>query len=228
MAASFKVDVAPSVLVWARRSAHLGKEQVAKKLSPTDDKVELWLERVGAWEDGVDRPTYAQLRELASIYRRPLTALMLAQPPGEPQQVYDFRRESQVGEQPPALAFALREARDRREVAAELLQATGSDEPRWSVSARLDEDPEDVARRIRNQLAVSIDQQAAGLSVWRTAVESAGVLVFGFQGVESSVASGFALATGDAPAIGLNNADAPNRRTFTLLHNLATTRLRRT
>ena len=226
MVASFKVDVAPSVLAWARRSAHLTKAEVAQKLAPKPENVALWTTRVAAWEDGEEQPTYAQLRELAGIYHRPLTALMLAAPPDEPAEVHDFRRESQVGEQPPALAFALRDARERRDIAVELLQITGSDDARWTVSAAVTDDPEFVGARIRSALGVSVEAQAAGLSVWRSAIESAGVLVFGFGGVESSFASGFALATSDVPAIGLNNADAPSRRTFTLLHELTHVALR--
>jgi Zn-dependent peptidase ImmA (M78 family) len=130
-----------------------------------------------------------------------------------------------VGEIPSALAFALRQARERREVATELV---GADEPRWTLSATMSEPPESLAARIRTLLQVSIgEQRARGLAAWRDAVEAAGVLVFGFSGIDSPVASGFALTQGtDMPAIGLNNRDAPVRRVFTLLHELTHVALR--
>jgi hypothetical protein len=34
-----------------------------------------------AWEDGADRPSIAQVRELGEIYKRPLAVFFLPQPP---------------------------------------------------------------------------------------------------------------------------------------------------
>lgn len=225
MSTSFKVDVAPAVLAWARHAAHLSKEDVGRKLAPRPDAVGRWTERVQAWEDGDEQPSLAQLRNLAEVYRRPLPVFLLREPPVEPREAQDFRRPSEVGEMPPALAFAMREARERREVATELL---GSDEPRWSLSAEMSEPAEDVAARIREALFITFEaQRERGLAAWRDAVEAAGVLVFGFSGIESTTASGFALTKGtDLPAIGLNNRDAPTRRVFTLLHELVHVTLR--
>lgn len=225
MVASFKVDVAPAVLAWARHAAHLSKEDVARRLAPKPEAASRWTERVRAWEEGDEQPSIAQLRQLAEIYRRPLPVFLLDAPPEEPREAQDFRRPSELGEVPPALALALREARERREVASELL---GPDERRWTLSAAIDEHAEDLARRVRETLGMTLEaQRERGLSAWRDAIETAGVLVFGFSGVESAVASGFALTSGtDLPAIGLNNRDAPTRRVFTLLHELTHVALR--
>lgn len=221
MSASFKVDVVPAVLTWARRSAHLSKDDVAQKLAPKPDKRPLWLERVRMWEEGEDTPTLAQLRHLAEIYRRPLPALLLAAPPAEPAEARDFRRPTEVGELPAPLGLALREARERSEIATELVALSNDGARTWTLAADMEETPELLAARIRDNLGVSLVAQAdSGLTAWREAIEDAGVLVFGFSGVESSAASGFALTGGEIPAIGLNNRDAPVRRVFTLLHEL--------
>ena len=64
----------PAVLKWARESAGLTPELAARKAT-------LAVERLSAWEAGKLRPTFAQLRKLSEVYKRPLAAFYLATPP---------------------------------------------------------------------------------------------------------------------------------------------------
>src|SRR5262249_12013340 len=60
----------PTVLIWARESAGLPVELAAKKAA-------IGSERLAAWERGEQRPTFAQLRKLSEVYKRPLAIFYL-------------------------------------------------------------------------------------------------------------------------------------------------------
>ena len=220
MARSFKVDVKPAVLAWARKSANLRVDEVAAKLQLEEG-------RVREWEAGESQPTLAQLRKLGKVVRRPLAVLLIAEPPEDGQALKDFRSASSLGETSTALRFALRDAEERREIALELVGSLPDAVGAFDVSAQLDEHPEDVARRIRAALNVHLDEQLAardayaGLALWRRAVEGCGVLVFSFSGVDFHEARGFSLSAQPLPVVATNSKDAPSGRTFTLLHELA-------
>jgi transcriptional regulator with XRE-family HTH domain len=65
----------PAVLVFARKSAALPIDLAAKKLG-------VRTELLRAWEDGEQHPTFAQLRELETIYNINVPELYLFLPPG--------------------------------------------------------------------------------------------------------------------------------------------------
>lgn len=223
MAATFKVDVKPSVLVWARTSAGLRRDESARKVGVDED-------RIAEWEEGREQPSLAQLRKLGEAYRRPLSVFLLDAPPSDGQAIKDFRNADRSGSFSGALRLALREARERRDIAAELVTSEDADVATFALTASISEDPETVAARIRSALGVSLEEQRAfgsgALARWRVAIESLGVLVFGFASVEVDEARGFALTEGAMPAIGLNNQDSPNARSFTLMHELTHVALR--
>jgi transcriptional regulator with XRE-family HTH domain len=78
------VPVSPAVLRWARESAGIDLKDAARRVV-RDASV---LER---WESGEVRPTLRALETLAAIYRRPLAALFLSEPPADPPLPNDFR-----------------------------------------------------------------------------------------------------------------------------------------
>jgi transcriptional regulator with XRE-family HTH domain len=65
MAKSTEALVDPPILKWARESSGLSTEEAARSLQTTD-------KRVLAWEGGQARPTMAQLRRMATVYKRQL------------------------------------------------------------------------------------------------------------------------------------------------------------
>lgn len=226
MARTFKASVAPSVLAWARKSANLRIDEVARKLSVT-------TAAVSEWEQGTEQPTIAQLRHFAKVCRRPLSVFLLETPPTEWQTVRDYRGvEGFANDQSPQLLLALREAHERRAVALELAKVIGEEVPSFDVRATIDDDPEAVADSIRSSLGVSeetikeLRNADAALSTWRAAAESTGVLVFGFSSVSVSEARGFSFSEQPYPVVALNSGDAPAGRVFTLMHELTHISLR--
>src|SRR5215831_13808574 len=120
---AIKALVKPELLRWARNRAKVKLQDAAKAahVSP---------ERVKAWEsDGSeDAPTLGQLRDLAAKYHFPVAVFYLPEPPEGFAPLRDFRRLRDGAEEPISanLAFSIRTAYDRRELALELFQEINS------------------------------------------------------------------------------------------------------
>ena len=72
MARSNEALVEPAILAWARTSAGLSIDEAAGTLQTKP-------ENVAAWEGGESHPSMAQLRRMASTYRRSLSDFFLSE-----------------------------------------------------------------------------------------------------------------------------------------------------
>jgi Zn-dependent peptidase ImmA (M78 family) len=214
--------IRPELLTWARTSLGLPPDLAAKKIGVTP-------ERLLSWESGDARPTVAQLRTAAQVYKRPLAVFYLPEVPKDFQPLRDFRRlpDSEKGKLSPELHATIRRAHFQRDAALELRELT--DEP-VAQAPRVDgdaTDPEafgDAARALLNiDLAVQISwrDQRKALGAWIEALEDLDVLVLQAQRVEINEMRGFSISEPELPVIVLNGADSPRARIFTLLHEYA-------
>ena len=211
----------PSVLVWARESAGLSVEAAARKAGVKAD-------RLSSWESGADRPSFAQLRKLASVYKRPLAVFYLSEPPYRFQAMHDFRRLGEPEETVPSpeLTLEIRRAHDRREWALELLDTIEEEPPNFQERLSIRDDSEEAADTVRRLLGITLERQASWRSEyeafngWRLLIEGAGMLSFQANGVELSEARGFSIALRPLPVVVANIKDAPRGRIFTLLHEV--------
>lgn len=227
MAKRLKATVQPSVLTWARTSAGYDLEVAAEKLNVLPDAVT-------AWEAGDDKPSIPQLRKLASLYKRPLAVLYLPEPPLAFMPMSDFRRLPEFGPRrfSPGLTLEVRSAQQRRLLALELLEDTGTEPPRFMLQTSDQDSPEAVGTAIRDALGVTYDVQRkwgdhlAAFRQWRSRIEEQGVLVFQANRFESDEASGFAFWADVLPTVVVNGKDVYPRRIFSLLHELAHLMLR--
>ena len=220
MAKSPPALVEPALLVWGREMARLAIGEVAARLKLPEG-------RVLAWESGSQRPSVAQLRKLAEVYRRPVAVFFLPEPPRGFDALRDFRRVP--GEEPKlsdSLQADLLRAQELRDAALSLLDE-GDEVTQFPVSASIGEEAERVADRLRSALGVSPETQLSwsdsyeALREWRLAVEGVGVLVVNMARVDVADARGFSVAEFPLPLIALNAKDSPNGRQFTLMHELA-------
>lgn len=110
-----KALVKPELLTWTRNRAKMTVEDAAKAARVTVDEIE-------TWEAGSDAPTLSQLRLLAAKYHFPLAVFYLPEPPTDFAPLRDFRRlpDTSQGGISPHLAFHIRNAYERRELALEL------------------------------------------------------------------------------------------------------------
>lgn len=229
--ASVFANVKPKILIWARESAGYSLSDAASSMGKSEDTL-------SSWEDGSAVPTIPQLRQLAQIYKRPLSVFYLQEVPTGFQVISDFRR--LPGGQPrlfsPALTQEIRVAHQRRELALELLSDLDEEPNPFGLSFGLDMDPEMVGKMVREFLGLSMSDMNAyrgdasgreGFNSWRQRIENVGVLVFQATRVTSEEASGFALAYDVLPVVVINRKDAPVRRLFSLAHEFVHLALRR-
>jgi Zn-dependent peptidase ImmA (M78 family) len=225
MTPSIPAFVEPSVLRWARESIGLTPLAAARKL-------DLPAGRVADWEAGTVRPTIAQLRRAASLYKRPLGVFFLPEPPQSFDAMRDFRRlpESTSGDWSPDLHADYRRAHAQRDNALELSEI--EEEPpstRWQIpTPGNDEALAAEARRVLLDIAPLPLPGRAGsvydhLNTWVAALEEAGVLVMATTGGRVPVQEmrAFSLYFDILPVIVVNGSDGPRGRLFSLLHEYA-------
>lgn len=212
----------PAILVWARKSAGMLPELAAHKAT-------IKVDQLSQWEAGISRPSIPQLRKLATVYRRPLAVFYLAEAPIRFEVMHDFRRlpgNTASYETSPKLAYEIRRAFDRREWALELLEGLDESPPPFTAKAQLGENIEQVATRLREAIAVTVEHQAAwrfdydAFKNWRILVEQAGVLTLQATGIQLDQARGFSISLDPLPVVVVNIKDAPRGRIFTLLHEV--------
>jgi len=225
MAKRIKALVEPTLLVWARETASFSQKEIAEGLGVS-------VEQVQGWESGKDHLSVSQLRKLAKKCKRPLSVFYLPEPPRGFQALRDFRRLAGAVTQhySPALAYEVRAAHERRLVAIEVLETLGETAEDFQLTARVTDDPEQVAPRVRERLGITLAAQnrwgdtAKGFRAWRDAIEAAGILISVVSGAHHQIdideMRGFAIADRPLPMIVVNGKDRSGGRIFTLLHEL--------
>lgn len=224
--ARVKALVEPRMLVWARTSASMSLEEAARAAGVTEEKLV-------AWEAGSDTPSIPQLKKLANTYKRPMSVMFLPEPPQDFMPLKDFRHLPDVGARvlSPKLAFEIRAAQERRDIALEILEDLDEPPPQFEVTAHLTDEPEVAAARLRERLGVGVATQNRwrdpnkAFRAWRDAIENAGVLVFALSGAHHQIplaeVRGFAIADRPLPVVVVNGQDGQHGRIFTLMHELA-------
>ena len=213
---------------WARETAGMDLDAAARKIGVS-------ARRLAEWEASeTAAPTARQLRKLAHVFHRPLGLFFLPRLPDEAESIRDFRRSAGSAVRPmsAALRFELRLARERREEVLELARDLGHSPVVFTDGCSLEDDPDEVAERLRRRLRIRLEEQKGwqskydGFNSWRAAIERLGVLVFQTGAtaslrVEPAEARGFSLAEQPFPAIVVNGSERPTARSFTLIHELA-------
>ncbi len=146
MSKSVKALITPEVLKWAReRRIRLNIDYAAKKL-----KVD--RERLEAWEAGMERPTIAQLKKIAKLYKTHISIFYLPKPPTDFQPLTDYRvlpeQNPMDEEQVYRLKANIVEAFERRETLIEFYELLEA--PALEVELRINkrENPKQAARKV--------------------------------------------------------------------------------
>lgn len=218
------IPVNPIMLRWARETAGLKIEDVARKFKKD-------VKEICSWESGEDSPTYVQLEKLAyEIYKRPLALFFFPEPPQEesPKQSFRTLPEQEILMLTPRLRFLIRQARamqinlaelnDNINPAARQILRDLKFKPNVSVV--------EMATKLREYLNIDITTQFSWKNVdiafknWRNILEEHGVFVFK-EAFKNNAFSGFCLYDKQFPVIYVNNSIFDSRQIFTLFHELA-------
>lgn len=218
--------VKPELLVWAREDAGYDIDTAAKRIGVKPEKL-------AACEQGRERLTVNQLRNLSNAYKRPLAFFYLPAPPQSDIQLQDFRQFAEEEQQKlsPELRLELRKAKARRDVALGLFDDLDIAPPVFQATASLNEDADTVGKRIRDILNVTFEQQLKlqsdydALHFWRDSIEARGVLVFQAS-VDKRQMRGCSMWFSPLPIIIMNAKDSPYGRVFTMAHEVTHLMLR--
>lgn len=216
------IIIAPDVFRWLCGSSGFTSSEISKRIGVS--------ERVAkSWCDGVQKPTIplTKVEQLSEMFRRPLAAFLLAQPPEEPNLPKDFRRhpDSDAGYSK-ELLLAIRKARRIQEIHHEL---TDNLKIPSTVSLKIrtiKDNPEMVALEERVRSGIIVSGDTAGMSpvrafdIWRGWLESQNISVLKIK-MPVGDARGFSLSDGEPYVIIVNSADADRARLFTLFHEYA-------
>jgi len=208
------IPVAPTVLVWARKSGLATVAEAAERTGQPD-------ETILDWEAGRAQPTYSQLERLADEYGVSVNVLLLSTTPRIPQPPPDFRSPS--GGQEPMSRIARRELRRARHLQALLGEVHVFPSPALPAIPP----GQDAAEAVRGALGVTIAEQLAwksperAFAAWRAALGRLGILVLQYRLPDSGL-QGLSLPAinGGPPVVFVNQGDWINARMFTLLHEL--------
>jgi Zn-dependent peptidase ImmA (M78 family) len=231
------IRVNPAVLIWARETAGFAPEEAAAKLFKDGVKATA-IEQLALLEAGDKEPTRTQLTKFSNVYKRPLLAFYMAEPPRTGRRGQDFRQspDSRSMRENAMLDALLRDVKSRQESIRDIL---------------MDDDDlleHDFVGSVNLETSVSTTVKAMSKSLLfdytdvnlrrgdpdrlfktlRTGAEHIGVFVMLLSDlgshqttIPSSVFRGFAISDNLAPFVVINAKEARTSRSFTLMHELA-------
>lgn len=220
------VEVKPELLRWARERAGLDLDALA-----------LRFPKIGAWEHGSARPTLKQVERFARATHTPVGYLFLQDPPIEHVPIPDFRtiRNEPAGRPSPELLDTIYICQQRQEWYRDFARSMGEELRLFVGSARLTDDVETTAARIRDALRFDVEERRQ-TPTWTDALrrfigqaDELGILVMcsgvvlnnNHRHLVPGEFRGFALADDLAPLVFINGADTKAAQMFTLAHELA-------
>jgi len=224
--AVMRVEVRPELLRWARERAGLDLDTLSQRFPQLE-----------AWELGQKHPTLKQVESFAQATHTSVGYLFLQEPPVEPVPIPDFRT---VGNQhlsrpSPDLLDTVYLCQQRQEWYRDSARILGEDPLAFVGSAKLTNDIEDAASRIRTALGFDLEERRK-TPTWTDALrrfieqaDALGVLVMvsgvvgsnNYRKLDPDEFRGFALADPLAPLVFINGADTKAAQMFTLAHELA-------
>lgn len=219
----------PEVLRWARESAGLDVDALAKKIPVKNRGI------VEAWEES-GQVSYSTAKKIAAATYTPLAFLYLSDPPVTELPIQDFRRpRSVVGQQMGSnLRRVLIEAMAKQEWYREYLVEAGAKPLPFVGCITTDLPPTKAAQTIRGLIPLNMELKSnepnigSALNILTEALEAQGILISrsGIVGnntrreLSADEFRGFSLSDTFAPLIFVNSADWPSAQLFTVMHEL--------
>lgn len=213
------INVNHEVLVWARESLALNRTQ-------TSESTGISPKRLVQLETGEKQPTLEELKTFSKTYKRTIATLLLNKPPKEKPLPQDRRTidSKELGHFHEKTILAVRKSRALAQSFVELREEVGIPFPKFSLSASIEEEPREVASKIRQLLHLNeireIENIRIALEAYIERIESLGVAVFQLSLTQDNV-RGFAIVDDIIPIIGIKRGGEPlHSKIFTLFHEL--------
>jgi len=220
MAKTIELPLKGRVLKWARMTAGLSLPVAAQELGIKTE----YLIDIESENHPVSKTL---LHDLARLYKRPITALFLPEPPIEERIPTDYRllpnQKQQIG---PETANVLREVRRLQEALSDLSENPSFIPAFQTLSVDVKNSPAEIGSKIRKMTGVSLSEQKSwpspdfALRTWRARIQNLGIPVF-VGDFPREEARGFSLWHPELiPMIVVSRNEAPVAQIFTLFHEL--------
>ncbi|WP_413576194.1 ImmA/IrrE family metallo-endopeptidase [Bdellovibrio sp. HCB290] len=213
-----EVPINPLVLAWARKSLRLSVEEAAELIGINVDTLQ-------EWENGLSRPSFAQLKKVGNSYKRSTAVFLLPRPPEEAPVPKDFRvlDDKTEARLSPSTFIEIRKAQKKRDYALEMIKLSGQEPPTFKWKLTLENDPEEAGKAWRKRFGAKAasglwKSEYDALNFWKNSIEDLGVLVFQASLQSVDELRGLAVYHTQIPIIMLNTKDSPRGRIFSLLH----------
>ncbi len=213
------IEVNHKVLVWARESLAIARNQASEKTGIT-------VKRLVQLEEGEKQPTLDELKDFSKTYKRTIATLLLAKPPKEKPLPTDRRTidSKELGIFHEKTIMAVRKARALAQSCVELRLELGIEIPKFSLSASIQEQPQNIAAKIRKYLNLDelreIENINHALVAYIEKIESLGVAVFQLSLTQDKL-RGFSIVDDVMPIIAIKRGgEQATAKIFTLFHEL--------
>ena len=229
MAKSVQALITPEVLKWVR------EKRIRLDLDFAAEKLKIDPKRLEAWEYGTEKPTFAQLKKIAKLYKTHVSIFYLPKPPTDFKPLTDYRvlpgTNTRDDDEIYRLNANIVEVFDRRQTIIGLYEMLEEAPPKVSLKININEESGHAAEKIRQFLDFNTQKlprtkdRYKVLKFWKRSVEAKGILVCQTSvnthlSVELQTARGFCIAQKPFPVIVVNPKDSPYGRIFTIIHEL--------
>lgn len=219
MADIIHIEINHKLLVWARESIAMSKNQASERTG-------ISASRLTQLEEGDRKPTLDELKELAKVYKRTLATLLLSEPPKEKPLPKDRRtvNSKDIGKFHEKTIIAVRKARALAQSYVELREELGIQIPKFKITASLKNNPKDIAKKVSELIHISEIREISNINLALEAyiekVESLGIAVFQLSLTQDNL-RGLSIVDDIIPIIGIKRGqEATHSKTFTLFHEL--------
>jgi Zn-dependent peptidase ImmA (M78 family) len=211
------VKIESSVLRWLVETSGWSNEEIAKRLKTSTDNITKII-------TGEKEPTFRQLRELSTIFKRPIAAFLLSQPKSEKPKPKDYRMlPDKVDKFDKKTVLVLRKSRRLQEVCKELSRNINYTTKSKLQKSKVSDNPERLAEKYREIFGLSEDKQKKFRTPYelfhflRDIMEDMNIYVFQFS-MPVEDARGFVFVDETPYVIVVNTKDSIEARLFSLMH----------
>ncbi len=207
------------VLIWARESIALTKNQVSEKTSISNVKL-------NQLELGEKLPTLEELKSLSKVYKRTIATLLLDNPPKEKPFPTDRRTINSENQNVfhEKTILAVRKARALANSFLELRNELKIETNKFNLSAQINENPKLIADKVRSIFKLNelrnFKKPIEALEYSIEQCEQLGIMVFQLSLTKDNV-RGFAITDDVVPIIGIKRGqETAQSKLFSLFHEL--------
>ncbi len=222
MARSILAKANPHILIWARNSIGYTLREAANKSG-------IAYRTLREAENNIKMLSVTQLRNLATLYKRPLPIFYLKKTPQD-LKLPDFRsrrNEEDLELLSGKINLKIREIYEKKKIAEELYKSLNISYKYDFIDLFTDNVfPEYAAKEIRTLLNIHTEdlrtlKDNEVLKFWINKIEQLGILIFQYQEIDPNIMRGFVFANTPYPTLAINQRDTFYARVFTLIHEIS-------